>query len=79
MTGTPVQNNLHEFGALLSFLAPNVFTDLSLFDAAFNLRVTTNHKKHHNKSDEEEGGTNFSSVLYFSVHLFPVLHLLSLL
>ena len=56
LTGTPVQNNLHEFGALLSFLAPNVFTDLSLFDAAFNLRVT---KKHHNKnsSDEEAAGT----------------------
>lgn len=39
LTGTPVQNNLHEFGALLSFLAPNIFTDLTLFDAAFNLKV----------------------------------------
>jgi len=37
LTGTPVQNNLHEFGALLRFLSPNIFTDLSLFDGAFDL------------------------------------------
>jgi SWI/SNF-related matrix-associated actin-dependent regulator of chromatin subfamily A member 5 len=40
LTGTPVQNNLHEFGALLKFLAPNIFTDLELFDPAFNLKVS---------------------------------------
>ena len=39
LTGTPIQNNLHQFGALLSWLAPNIFTELSLFDAAFSLHA----------------------------------------
>jgi SWI/SNF-related matrix-associated actin-dependent regulator of chromatin subfamily A member 5 len=50
LTGTPVQNNLHEFGALLSFLAPNIFTNLELFDSAFALKVSKvdkSPKKHH--------------------------------
>ncbi|KXZ54072.1 hypothetical protein GPECTOR_5g179 [Gonium pectorale] len=37
LTGTPIQNNLHELYALLSFMYPDVFTDPSRFDAAFNL------------------------------------------
>lgn len=41
LTGTPLQNNLKEAGVLLSFLAPNIFTDMALFDNAFNL----NHGK----------------------------------
>eukprot|EP00428_Durinskia_dybowskii_P061636 CAMPEP_0170382576 /NCGR_PEP_ID=MMETSP0117_2-20130122/15022_1 /TAXON_ID=400756 /ORGANISM="Durinskia baltica, Strain CSIRO CS-38" /LENGTH=266 /DNA_ID=CAMNT_0010638235 /DNA_START=111 /DNA_END=907 /DNA_ORIENTATION=- len=52
LTGTPVQNNLHEFGALLSFLAPNIFTNLELFDSAFNLSVSkaaNTDNGHHSK------------------------------
>lgn len=37
LSGTPLQNNLKEAGAILKFLAPNVVTDLSLFEKAFNL------------------------------------------
>lgn len=37
LTGTPLQNNLHELGSLLSFLLPGIFTDLTLFDNAFQL------------------------------------------
>jgi hypothetical protein len=37
LTGTPVQNNLHELFALLSFLYPDTFTSPEVFDAAFNL------------------------------------------
>ena len=37
LTGTPVQNNLHESYVLLSFLFPSVFTDSSAFDEAFDL------------------------------------------
>jgi SWI/SNF-related matrix-associated actin-dependent regulator of chromatin subfamily A member 5 len=37
LTGTPVQNNLHESYVLLSFLFPTVFTDSKAFDEAFNL------------------------------------------
>ena len=64
LTGTPVHNNLHEFGALLHFLVPNLFTDLSLFDAAFNLRGPGRDKKARDNSrkvvvsqeDSEAGG-----------------------
>jgi SWI/SNF-related matrix-associated actin-dependent regulator of chromatin subfamily A member 5 len=37
LTGTPVQNNLHELFALLNFMHPEVFTDAKTFDSAFNL------------------------------------------
>ena len=37
LTGTPVQNTLHESFCLLSFLAPDIFTDSSVFDEAFDL------------------------------------------
>ena len=36
-TGTPVQNNLRELYALLNFMYPDLFTDPTLFDSAFNL------------------------------------------
>mmetsp|Transcript_15446 Transcript_15446/g.43214 ORF Transcript_15446/g.43214 Transcript_15446/m.43214 type:complete len:946 (+) Transcript_15446:412-3249(+) len=38
LTGTPLQNNLHEFYALLSFLLPDVFDDSAPFDSAFDLQ-----------------------------------------
>ncbi len=37
LTGTPLQNNLHELWALLSLLHPDVFTDATPFDGAFKL------------------------------------------
>ncbi|KAK9840665.1 hypothetical protein WJX81_008358 [Elliptochloris bilobata] len=37
LTGTPLQNNLHELYALLNFLYPDVFTDPHPFDNAFDL------------------------------------------
>lgn len=36
LTGTPIQNNLHELWALLNFLYPEVFTDSAIFDTSFN-------------------------------------------
>ncbi|KAH3903178.1 DNA translocase SCDLUD_000794 [Saccharomycodes ludwigii] len=36
ITGTPLQNNLHELWALLNFLLPDVFGDSALFDEWFN-------------------------------------------
>ncbi|KAK4702238.1 hypothetical protein P7C70_g3988, partial [Phenoliferia sp. Uapishka_3] len=35
ITGTPLQNNLHELWALLNFLLPDVFSDVSDFDKWF--------------------------------------------
>ena len=36
LTGTPLQNNLHELWALLNFLLPDVFNSSEDFDAWFN-------------------------------------------
>ncbi len=40
ITGTPLQNNLHELWALLNFLLPEVFNDSSLFEDFFKLEQT---------------------------------------
>lgn len=39
ITGTPLQNNLHELWALLNFLMPSVFTSAELFDSYFACSV----------------------------------------
>jgi SNF2 family DNA or RNA helicase len=38
LTGTPLQNNLHELWALLNFLLPEVFDNADDFDSWFNLK-----------------------------------------
>ena len=46
LTGTPLQNNLHELWALLNFLLPDVFSSSEQFDEWFNLDVDdTEHKQ----------------------------------
>ncbi|XP_066141375.1 chromatin-remodeling complex ATPase chain Iswi [Euwallacea fornicatus] len=39
LTGTPLQNNLHELWALLNFLLPDVFNSSDDFDAWFNTNM----------------------------------------
>lgn len=39
LTGTPLQNNLHELWALLNFLLPDIFSSSEQFDEWFNLEV----------------------------------------
>ncbi len=39
LTGTPIQNNMHESWALLNFLNPRVFTASKTFDDTFNFNV----------------------------------------
>ena len=41
LTGTPVQNNLHETFCLLHFLFPKVFETSDAFDEAFKLNKQT--------------------------------------
>jgi len=39
LTGTPLQNNLHELWALLNFLLPDIFNSSEQFDEWFNLEI----------------------------------------
>ncbi|CAM9489243.1 unnamed protein product, partial [Phaeothamnion confervicola] len=45
LTGTPLQNNLHELWALLNFLLPDVFSSSDEFDQWFNLEIDDNEAK----------------------------------
>jgi hypothetical protein len=52
LTGTPLQNNLHELYALLNFMHPDIFTTSEPFDEAFDLtknryRAFSIFKSHH--------------------------------
>jgi len=40
LTGTPLQNNLHELWSLLNFLLPEIFSSSDDFDEWFNLGAT---------------------------------------
>lgn len=44
ITGTPLQNNLHELWALLNFLLPEVFGDAEQFDEWFNVSSTSSQE-----------------------------------
>lgn len=39
LTGTPLQNNLHELWALLNFLIPDIFSSADQFDEWFDLEI----------------------------------------
>lgn len=45
LTGTPLQNNLHELWALLNFLLPDIFSSSEQFDEWFNLDVDDDESK----------------------------------
>ncbi|EWM24038.1 putative chromatin remodelling complex atpase chain, partial [Nannochloropsis gaditana] len=45
ITGTPLQNNLHELWALLNFLLPDVFSSSDQFDDWFNLEIDDAEQK----------------------------------
>merc|ERR1711953_1574785 len=40
LTGTPLQNNLHELWALLNFLLPDIFSSSDQFDTWFDTEAT---------------------------------------
>ncbi|GEQ66352.1 hypothetical protein JCM33374_g15 [Metschnikowia sp. JCM 33374] len=45
ITGTPLQNNLHELWALLNFILPDVFGDSGAFDSWFNPEEGSTNEK----------------------------------
>ena len=45
LTGTPLQNNLHELWALLNFLLPDIFSSAEQFDEWFDLDVDDDDAK----------------------------------
>jgi len=45
LTGTPLQNNLHELWALLNYLVPDVFASAEQFDEWFNLDIDDAQEK----------------------------------
>ncbi|CCH60588.1 hypothetical protein TBLA_0D00800 [Henningerozyma blattae CBS 6284] len=55
ITGTPLQNNLHELWALLNFLLPDVFGDSEVFDEWF--------EQNNNEQDQEVVVQQLHSVL----------------
>ncbi|AAS53332.1 AFL040Wp [Eremothecium gossypii ATCC 10895] len=44
ITGTPLQNNLHELWALLNFLLPDIFSDSAAFDEWFSSEASDDDK-----------------------------------
>lgn len=69
LTGTPLQNNLHELWSLLNFLLPEIFTSAEDFDEWFNL----GGKNLENMSDEEREKRNSETIQQLHKILRPFL------
>lgn len=69
ITGTPLQNNLHELWALLNFLLPEVFASAEAFDQWFTVKdkdseaevVEQLHKVGHHCGSEAGMHANFAA------------------
>eukprot|EP00388_Colpodella_angusta_P016916 GDKJ01041886.1.p1 GENE.GDKJ01041886.1~~GDKJ01041886.1.p1 ORF type:complete len:1214 (-),score=281.72 GDKJ01041886.1:82-3390(-) len=70
VTGTPLQNNLHELWSLLNFLFPEMFNDSDEFDTLFN--VTANSFDE-NETQEERESRNLQMVKQLHKVLRPFL------
>ncbi|KAI5959176.1 ISW2 [Candida pseudojiufengensis] len=54
ITGTPLQNNLHELWALLNFLLPDVFGDSEQFDETFDQQNNGNNGEELSEKQKQE-------------------------
>jgi SWI/SNF-related matrix-associated actin-dependent regulator of chromatin subfamily A member 5 len=54
LTGTPLQNNIHELWSLLNFLLPDIFSSSEDFDEWFDLGSKANS----NLTDKEKEEKN---------------------
>lgn len=50
ITGTPIQNNIHELWALLNFIMPDLFDDSEVFDTYSNLDESLSEKEREKKN-----------------------------
>jgi ATP-dependent DNA helicase len=77
LTGTPLQNNLSELWSLLNFLLPDIFDDLAVFEAWFDVS-DLQHSDSSEKIINQEKQKNVLSMLqqvsksdppYYNIHL----------
>lgn len=61
LTGTPLQNNLHELWALLNFMFPHMFKESESFDALFDINAGRA------ETDDIQGLHDVCSVYLFDV------------
>ena len=75
VTGTPLQNNLHELWSLLNFLLPDIFSSSSDFDEWFNMggEKDNNSNKDNKKNVEEAEDKNAEIVQQLHKILKPFL------
>jgi SWI/SNF-related matrix-associated actin-dependent regulator of chromatin subfamily A member 5 len=58
LTGTPLQNNLHELWSLLNFLLPDVFSSSEDFDDWFDLGAKKNEDGEETETNEQKETRN---------------------
>ena len=73
VTGTPLQNNLHELWALLNFLLPDIFSSSQDFDDWFGLNDKNNENDDNKKTEEQQEERNAEIVQQLHKILRPFL------
>ena len=68
VTGTPLQNNLHELWALLNFLLPDIFSSSSDFDAFFGMGDKEGGDGEENKEKAEEEAEERNAEIVQQLH-----------
>lgn len=66
LTGTPLQNNLHELWSLLNFIMPDIFDSSEVFDEWF----TTNNEKNDSKEELEKKNVEMIQQLHKILRAF---------